>query len=514
VRASATSRAASSASIHASQAKDKSAPANEASPFALLVGTVAPKDGVKDAKASQKDNSQDSKDPSGDKSAMDTGSQQDANTTQNVSQPPAKSAAKTDKTEKSNNEKQEVLAETDEETPDESQVAAATLQLLSLQNLPPQPPVQVPVANPSSDSNDDLTVGAAAPAAQTAPSADLQPATSAADTPASALQPAAVQDDQQDDEAVVAAGTQTPLPAPQSRAPQPEIDPAQPGKPVAKSQTAAVKTASDPAPQPAGDDTAPQENIAATAADTPKGNTAPKTATNKSDTVKAPKTDIAKGRFAQDTKTDPNKGDTDKIAQLTAAAPPADADEISDTPKPAPQPVQALSHNPLINPNTPAGNVPANPIAVAHVTQHLQVTAAPNLPALAVEIAAKSQSGAKQFDIRLDPPELGRVEVRLSIDATGKASAHLSADQPQTLSLLQKDASVLTRALRDAGLDVSQDGLNFSLRQQNDNNQSGNAGSGNRRSRNFSLSATTSVDATAMTAAYRGPANGRLDIRV
>ena len=47
-------------------------------------------------------------------------------------------------------------------------------------------------------------------------------------------------------------------------------------------------------------------------------------------------------------------------------------------------------------------------------------SAAP-LPGMAVEIAAKSQSGAKQFDIRLDPPELGRVEVRLSIDASGKA---------------------------------------------------------------------------------------------
>ena len=69
-------------------------------------------------------------------------------------------------------------------------------------------------------------------------------------------------------------------------------------------------------------------------------------------------------------------------------------------------------------------------------------------------------------------------------------------------------------ALRDAGLDVSQDGLNFSLRQQNDNNQS--AGNSNRRgsSRSFSLSATAGVDATTMTAAYRGPANGRLDIRV
>ena len=34
---------------------------------------------------------------------------------------------------------------------------------------------------------------------------------------------------------------------------------------------------------------------------------------------------------------------------------------------------------------------------------------APNLNSLAVEIAAKVQSGTKQFDIRLDPPELGRV---------------------------------------------------------------------------------------------------------
>lgn len=99
----------------------------------------------------------------------------------------------------------------------------------------------------------------------------------------------------------------------------------------------------------------------------------------------------------------------------------------------------------------------------------------PDVNQFAVDIAAKSQSGAKQFDIRLDPPELGRVEVRLSIDATGKAEAHLSADQPQTLDLLQKDAASLTRALRDAGLNVAQDGLNFSLR-----NQQGQADGGSR----------------------------------
>ena len=478
------------------------------------MGTVAPKDGAKDAKASQKDNSQDSKDTSGDKSAVDTGSQQDANTAQNVSQPSAKPSART---EKSDNEKQEVLAKTDEETPDESQIAATTLQLLSLQNVPPQPPVQpavqAPVTGPSTGSSDDMTVGAATPAAPTPSSADLQSSAPAADA-SGAPQPVTAQDDQQDDEPVVAAGSQPKTQTPQSQAPQPDIQPAQPGKTIAKPQTMAAKPASDHAPQPAGDDTVSQDEIAP--ADAPKSNALPKPATGKSDTVKtaSPKADFGKGRFAQDAKTDPNKGDADKIAQLAPAPPPAEADEIGDTPKPALQPVQALSNNPLINPNTPAGNVPANPIAVSHVTQHIQVTAtpAPNLPALAVEIAAKSQSGAKQFDIRLDPPELGRVEVRLSIDATGKASAHLSADQPQTLNLLQKDASVLTRALREAGLDVSQDGLNFSLRQQSDNNQS--AGNGNRRSRSFSLSAATAIDATAMTAAYRGPANGRLDIRV
>jgi flagellar hook-length control protein FliK len=149
-------------------------------------------------------------------------------------------------------------------------------------------------------------------------------------------------------------------------------------------------------------------------------------------------------------------------------------------------------------------------------TQHVQVTAQaqPNLPALAVEISAKSQSGAKQFDIRLDPPELGRVDVRLSIDTTGKASAHLSADQPQTLSLLQKDAPILARALREAGLDVSQDGLNFSLRQQA-HGQNGNDGNNGRfgSARSFTLAAAASID-PATSFAYRAPADGRVDIRV
>jgi flagellar hook-length control protein FliK len=184
--------------------------------------------------------------------------------------------------------------------------------------------------------------------------------------------------------------------------------------------------------------------------------------------------------------------------------------------KPAPQGTGPGASDTNVTIAQPQAAAPA--AAAPAVTQHVQVSAepaTPNMPALAVQIAVKSQSGARQFDIRLDPPELGRVDVRLSIDATGKASAHLSADQPQTLDMLQRDSTSLTRALREAGLDVSQDGLNFSLRQQGQQaGQDGGNAPNFSRGGGLSLTATKSIDATAASVAYRAPADGRLDIRV
>jgi flagellar hook-length control protein FliK len=156
----------------------------------------------------------------------------------------------------------------------------------------------------------------------------------------------------------------------------------------------------------------------------------------------------------------------------------------------------------------------------AAVSQHVQVgpqdsgAAANTITALAVAIAARSQSGNKQFDIRLDPPDLGRVEVRLSIDPSGKAQASLSADQPNTLSLLKTDAPMLARALRDAGLNVSQKGLNFSLRGQDRQNGSGSSAPRAGRASRLSLTATSAIGAIPDGVHYQGPANGRLDIRV
>ncbi len=166
------------------------------------------------------------------------------------------------------------------------------------------------------------------------------------------------------------------------------------------------------------------------------------------------------------------------------------------TPPPAPLPPATQSPSVLaangVVPPPPAGSPPAL-TANIHVAPQ-DPAAAPNLNSLAVEIAAKSQSGAKQFDIRLDPPELGRVDVRLSIDSTGKVEAHMTADQPQTLDMLQKDSATLTQALRDAGLNVTQDGLNFSLKGQ-DRQSSGSSNNPQPRTPSLVLTATKTIDA-------------------
>ena len=86
--------------------------------------------------------------------------------------------------------------------------------------------------------------------------------------------------------------------------------------------------------------------------------------------------------------------------------------------------------------------------------------------AIAVQIAHAAQGGVKRFEIRLDPPDLGRIEVRLEVTQDGRSSAHLLVERAETLDLLQRDARALERALQNAGLDTSEGGLKFSLKDQ------------------------------------------------
>ncbi len=104
--------------------------------------------------------------------------------------------------------------------------------------------------------------------------------------------------------------------------------------------------------------------------------------------------------------------------------------------------------------------------------------AAVSIAGLPIAIASRAQAGSNQFDIRLDPPELGRIDVRLDVDSSGQVTSHVTVDRPETLTLLQSQQPQLERALEQAGLTTAENGLQFSLRDQSfagQNNGGGNA---------------------------------------
>lgn len=82
---------------------------------------------------------------------------------------------------------------------------------------------------------------------------------------------------------------------------------------------------------------------------------------------------------------------------------------------------------------------------------------------IAIAMVRSADRGRAHFQMRLDPPELGRVDVRMSVASSGTVKAQLSFEKAETLELFQRDARALERALADAGLDVDAGGLEFSL---------------------------------------------------
>jgi flagellar hook-length control protein FliK len=88
-----------------------------------------------------------------------------------------------------------------------------------------------------------------------------------------------------------------------------------------------------------------------------------------------------------------------------------------------------------------------------------------NLPQVAFEVVRQFEAGNSRFQIRLDPPELGRIDVKLDVDKSGAVNARMTVERPETLDLMQRDQRALQLALQQAGLDASKTNLEFSLRQ-------------------------------------------------
>jgi flagellar hook-length control protein FliK len=136
------------------------------------------------------------------------------------------------------------------------------------------------------------------------------------------------------------------------------------------------------------------------------------------------------------------------------------ASDAAPSSKPSVDPLQlgSLPHAP--------DRQPASGVANTATAATSQTAAAVPVAGLAVEIAARAQAGHTRFEIRLDPPELGRIDVRLDVDHSGHVTSRLVVDRAETLDLLRRDAPELERALQQAGLKTSDNGLQFTLRDQ------------------------------------------------
>lgn len=142
----------------------------------------------------------------------------------------------------------------------------------------------------------------------------------------------------------------------------------------------------------------------------------------------------------------------------------------------------------------------------------------PTLPiaALPASIAIKALSGSNRFDIRLDPEELGRIDVALEIDRDGHIRASIAAEKPEALQLIVREARALEQAFDQAGFRRDENALNFSLSDRQSSPQD------QQNSQNRSQTTRFFVDGdgelppslAALVNTTTNRADGRLDVRI
>jgi flagellar hook-length control protein FliK len=119
------------------------------------------------------------------------------------------------------------------------------------------------------------------------------------------------------------------------------------------------------------------------------------------------------------------------------------------------------AQTPTTQVKTDLGIVAPKTVHAAYQTPVQQI----NVPQVAFEVVRQFNQGASRFQIRLDPPELGRIDVRMQVDGDGNVHARMTVERAETLDLMQRDQRSLEKALAQAGLDSSKTSLEFSLRQ-------------------------------------------------
>lgn len=150
-----------------------------------------------------------------------------------------------------------------------------------------------------------------------------------------------------------------------------------------------------------------------------------------------------------------------------AAAPASRAADAVPSGEPSPSFTLTALNAPLVAPRS------ATPSPIVTITaQPGQIG-----PELGIAIARHVASGGaagggETITLRLNPVDMGRIEVKLSFDDRGTLRAIVSADNPAALDMLRRDSADLGRALTDAGVRADSQTLRFDPR--TDAGQNGN----------------------------------------
>jgi hypothetical protein len=116
----------------------------------------------------------------------------------------------------------------------------------------------------------------------------------------------------------------------------------------------------------------------------------------------------------------------------------------------------------------PVGSTTAQADVAAPARDHslstLSRTAIDATAQIAAQILRKLEGRSTRFEIALRPAELGRVDVKLDIDAEGRLAARLAFDNPAAATDLRGRADELRRQLEAAGFQMADDAFEFAER--------------------------------------------------
>lgn len=115
---------------------------------------------------------------------------------------------------------------------------------------------------------------------------------------------------------------------------------------------------------------------------------------------------------------------------------------------------------------TPGSSSVAQSTAAA-ASSHTPPPTLASAPQAAVQVYSRFverfDGRAQQFQVRLDPPELGRVNVRIEIGSDHRVHAVLATHDNNALSDLLRGQRALEQSLADAGIDLAEGGIRFEL---------------------------------------------------